>query len=233
MRHDLSAARVLLIEDDEILAAMVQEVLEGRGLTVTVASHPEVGLALHAVHRADLILLDRMFPGADGLDTLRHLRDKGDAVPIILLTSRGELGDKLEGLGEGADDYMGKPFSVDELEARIRALLRRARPSPALPPDTSVHGPFTIDWAAMRVEREGQVLDLTPQEFRVLSHLIRTPDRPVPRAELLEKAWPPDGRPASPRTVDVYVTRLRSKLGRESDHPWILTLDGEGYSWNG
>jgi len=233
LRHERPFARVLLIEDDEVIASTVQEILQERGFAVETADSPAAGLASHRERRADVIVLDRMFPGADGLDALRTLRERHDPVPVILLTARGDLDDRVQGLGEGADDYMSKPFSIEELEARIRALLRRARPAPPVPPETSVHGPFTIDWAGMRVEREGQFIDLTPQEFRILSLLVRSSDRPVPRAELLEKAWPPTSRPASPRTVDVYVTRLRSKLGRETGRPWILTLDGEGYTWNG
>jgi two-component system phosphate regulon response regulator OmpR len=222
--------RILVIEDDEVIAAFIQEALRDCDLDVTVEEDPVAGLARHARERADLIILDRLFPRGDGLTALRDLRASGDEVPIILLTSKSELEEKLEGLGEGADDYMGKPFSIRELEARVRALLRRARASAH--PERSSHGPFTIDWAGMRVERDGEPVDLTPQEFRILALLIRCGGRTLPRMELLEQAWPASNRPANPRTVDVYVTRLRSKLRRESDPSWIRTQDGEGYAWN-
>lgn len=225
--------RVLVIEDDTTLAFLVREALEHKGYEVATASDPAAGLREHGRLRADLIILDRMFPGMDGLDALKELRASGEEVPVILLTSRSEMADKVAGLGAGADDYLCKPFSIVELQARVQAILRRALRAASAQPETTQHGPFTLHWAQMRVEREGRSLDLTPQEFRILALLVRCVGRPMNRQELMVNAWPSTSRPASLRTVDVYVARLRSKLGREDDPPWILTEDGEGYAWNG
>ena len=223
--------RVLVAEDDATLAFLIQEALAREGYQVVTAASPDQGLALHRAEPVDLIVLDRMFPDQDGLAALRDLRLAGDRVPVLVLTSRSDVTDRVAGLREGADDYMGKPFAIAELKARVEALLRRAAPpAPALP-DASQHGPFTLHWAQLRVERDGRSLDLTPQEFRILTLLLRNPGRAMSRAELLAGAWPSSSRPALVRTVDVYVARLRSKLGHSGDPAWILTRD-EGYAWN-
>lgn len=226
-------SRVLVIEDDETLSFLIREALENKGHEVATAPDPVLGLAGHRAEPADLIVLDRMFPGGDGLQALHDLRLAGDEVPVILLTSRSAVEDRVEGLGGGADDYMGKPFAIAELQARVQALLRRSAKQTTVQPDISVQGPFTVHWAQMRVERDGRSLDLTPQEFRIMTLLIRSGGRPMNRTELMTGAWPASSRPAHLRTVDVYVARLRSKLGREADPVWIRTQDGEGYAWNG
>jgi len=225
-------SRVLVIEDDETLSFLIREALENMGHEVTTATELAQGLACHRAAPADLIVLDRMFPGADSLRSLHDLRLAGDEVAVILLTSRSTVEDKVAGLREGADDYMGKPFAIAELQARVQALLRRTVKQPSVPAEISHEGPFTIHWVQMRVERDGRSLDLTPQEFRIMTLLIRAKGRPINRAELMANAWPSSSRPANLRTVDVYVARLRSKLGRASDPSWIRTQDGAGYAWN-
>lgn len=225
--------RVLLIEDDLTLAFLVREALENKGYEVATAADPAAGLEDHNRSRADLIILDRMFPGADGLATVKALRAAGEDVPVLMLTSRGEVEDKVAGLGAGADDYLCKPFSIVELQARVQAILRRAIRQATAQPEATLHGPFVLHWPQLRVEREGRALDLTPQEFRILALLVRCAGRPLSRQELLDHAWPSTSRPASLRTVDVYVARLRSKLGRAEDPPWIRTEGGGGYSWTG
>jgi DNA-binding response OmpR family regulator len=222
---------LLVIEDDETLAFLIREALENKGFTVTHAADPAKGLGLHRRQQADLIILDRMFPDGDGLTALRELRAAGDPVPVLLLTSRSDLADRLEGLDEGADDYMAKPFSILELLSRVQAQLRRNRPQASPPAETATYGPFTLHWAQMRVERDGRALELTPQEFRIMTVLLRTSGRPLDRFELLAQAWPPTSRPATAHTVDVYIARLRNKLTRSEDSPWILTHEGKGYSW--
>jgi DNA-binding response OmpR family regulator len=222
---------LLVIEDDETLVYLISEALENKGFTVAHATDPAEGLRLHRQEPANLIILDRTFPDGDGLAALRELRVMGDQVPVLLLTSRSDLADRVEGLGEGADDYMAKPFSILELQARVQALLRRSRPQAPVQTEFATCGPFTIYWAHMRVERDGQTLDLTPQEFRIMTLLIRSVGRPLDRLELLAHAWPPNSRPASTHTVDVYIARLRSKLTRSTDSPWIVTHEGKGYSW--
>lgn len=182
-------ARVLVAEDDTTLAFLIQEALCSEGYEVTTALSPAEGLELHRRQRMDLIILDRMFPDSDGLAALRELRIAGDGVPVLVLTSKGTVADKVTGLAEGADDYMGKPFAIAELRARVQALLRRAaRPAPA-PPEVSCHGPFTIHWLQLRVERDGRSLDLTPQEFRIMTLLLRSPGKAMTRGN----SWPPPG----------------------------------------
>ena len=231
--QERSIPRLLVIEDDATLAFLIQEAMRNIGFEVSGAADPAQGLAQHREAPVDLIILDRMFPDSDGLAALRELRLAGDEVPVILLTSRSDLADRLAGLGEGADDYMGKPFSILELQARVQNLLRRVRRQTPAQAGTTTHGPFSIQWAHMRVTREGQALDLTPQEFRIMTLLIRAEGKPLDRTELLTLAWPANSRPASTHTVDVYVARLRSKLTRSADAPWILTHGGKGYSWSG
>jgi DNA-binding response OmpR family regulator len=224
--------RVLVAEDDGTLSYLVQEALAGAGYQVAAADNPARALALHREQRMDLIILDRMFPDQDGLEAVRELRLAGDPVPVLMLTSRSDVADRVAGLGEGADDYMGKPFSILELQARVQALLRRARvPAPTLA-EVARHGPFTLDWTQSRMERDGHSLDLTPQEFRIVATLLRASGQALTRKELLEHAWPASGRPALERTVDVYIARLRGKLGRPGDPAWIRTLDAGRYAWN-
>jgi two-component system OmpR family response regulator len=231
--QDRSKPLVLIIEDDENLAYLIMEALGNKGFEVAARTGPGAGLDLHRERKADLIILDRMFPEADGLAVLRTLRVAGDEVPVIMLTSMSELADRVEGLGQGADDYLGKPFSILELQARVQALLRRARGQGPGRAETTAAGPFRLDWEQMRVVREGRDQDITPQEFRILALLLRAAGKPLSRDELLAHAWPAIGRPASPRTVDVYIARLRSKLTRAQDPAWILTREGQGYCWKG
>jgi len=227
------ATKVLVIEDDATLAFLITEALENKGFKVSTAECRAEGLQAFHLERPDLIILDRMFPDGDGLELLRELRGAGEAIPVIILTSRNEINDKVAGLTEGADDYMGKPFSIVELQARVQALLRRAGQRDPGPAETTLHGPFTLRWGQMRVERGGQALDLTPQEFRVMAALVRAQGRPLNRLDLLTQAWPSNGRPACERTVDVYLARIRSKLAGDDDHAWIQTHAGGSYSWNG
>ena len=224
--------RLLVIEDDETLAYLVAEAMQNKGFEVSSAADPALGLRLHRAAPVDLIILDRKFPGADGLTALRELRVAGDEVPVILLTSMNDLADRLAGLGEGADDYLAKPFSIQELQARVQALLRRSGHRAPGRAEPLKAGPFTLHRDNLRVERDGRSLDLTPQEVRIMTVLLRGSGQPVSRAEILTNAWPSDCRPASPHTVDVYMARLRSKLTRATDPPWILTHDGKGYAWN-
>ena len=223
--------RILVADDDTTLAFLIQEALVQDGYQVITAASPNAGLDLHRCEPVDLIILDRMFPEQDGLDTLRDLRRTGDPVAVLMLTSRSYVTDRVAGLQGGADDYMGKPFAIAELRARVEALLRRSgRPGQA-PVEWSQHGPFTVHWSQQRVERAGRSLDLTPQEFRILALFLRNPGRILSRADLLAGAWPPDGRPALARTVDVHVARLRGKLGRRDDRAWIVTRGRDGYAW--
>jgi DNA-binding response OmpR family regulator len=223
--------RILVAEDDGTLAYLIQEALAKEGYQVATAASPDEALDLHRRQPADLIVLDRMFPEQDGLDALRQLRRNGDAVAVLVLTSRYEVTDRVAGLREGADDYMGKPFAIAELKARVEALLRRAVPQVPAPAERTQHGPFTVHWPQQRVERDGRSLDLTPQEFRILAVFLHNQGRVLSRADLLAAAWPADRRPALPRTIDVHMARLRSKLGWPDDPAWIITHGRDGYAW--
>jgi DNA-binding response OmpR family regulator len=185
-------------------------------------------LAAHGAHRADLIVLDLMLPQLDGFEVLRTLRDRKDEVPVLLLTARGEETDRVKGLSLGADDYLVKPFSVLELMARVKAILRRTRPVDRPPRLRS--GPFQFNLPRLEARRDGRPLELTPREFRLLEILITHAGRTHSRKELLQLAWEPDARPSA-RTVDVHIANLRRKLGEEVGAPWITTVGGEGYRW--
>lgn len=220
---------ILVVEDEPNLRQLLVNNLGYEGYSVAAVDDGRPALAAHQQQRADLIVLDLMLPHLDGFQVLEALRGRNDQVPVLMLTARGEEADRVKGLSVGADDYLVKPFSVLELVARIKAILRRTQP--ALPPALLSSGPFRFDLPALEVSREGTVLDTTPREFRILEILIAHPGRTHSRNELLQLAWEADGRP-TPRTVDVHVANLRKKLGEdEQGRPFITTVGGEGYRW--
>jgi len=218
----------LLVEDDARLAALTAEYLQGHGVVVTRVGDGARGLEEASRHRHDVVLLDLMLPGKDGLEVCRELRARSD-VPIIVLTARGEEADRVMGLELGADDYLAKPFSPRELLARIRAVVRRARgrAGPAL--QVVQVGPLSVDPASRRASVSGRELDLTGYEFSLLYALAARAGRVLSREQLIELAG---GNPeeAFDRSVDVHVSRLRAKLGDDPKHPRLLkTVRGAGY----
>jgi two-component system phosphate regulon response regulator PhoB len=217
-----------VVEDEVELQQLLVTNLEFEGFSVEVAGDGAPALECHARRRADLILLDLMLPGMDGFRVLQELRRGNDEVPVLMLTARGAEADRVKGLSLGADDYLVKPFSVLELVARIRAILRRSRPPEA--PRILSSGPYRFDFAAMTATREGRNLELTSREMRILEILVTYPGRTHSRTDLLRLAWEADARP-SPRTVDVHVANLRKKLGDDDKHRHIATVGGEGYRW--
>jgi len=225
---EFTLAHILVVEDDPDLQQLLVTNLEYEGYTVALAGDGGPALEIHGQRRADLILLDLMLPGLDGFQVLRTLRGDGDAVPVLMLTARGAEADRVKGLSLGADDYLVKPFSILELLARIKAILRRSRP--AAPSQQIACGPFRFDFGAMTALRDGQPLDLTSREMRLLEILVTYPGRTHSRTDLLRLAWEVDARP-SPRTVDVHVANLRRKLGDEEKRRLIATVEGEGYRW--
>ncbi|HEU4385017.1 MAG TPA: response regulator transcription factor [Anaeromyxobacteraceae bacterium] len=218
----------LLVEDDARLAALTAEYLAGHGVVVTRAGDGQRGLeeALH--HRYDVVLLDLMLPGKDGLEVCRELRTRSD-VPVIVLTARGEEADRVMGLELGADDYLGKPFSPRELLARIRAVVRRAR-GRAGPSLKSVRvGRLALDPAARRATLAGKDLPLTGYEFSLLYALASRAGRVLSREQLIEMAGG-SADETFDRSVDVHVSRLRHKLGDDPKRPRLLkTVRGAGY----
>ena len=178
----------------------------------------------------DLVILDWMLPKVSGIEVCRRLRSRAETrnIPIIMVTARGEETDRIRGLDTGADDYIAKPFSMSELTARIRAVLRRIRPG--LAEDLVRQGDIIIDRVAHRVKREGREIHLGPTEFRLLDYLMQHPGRVFSREQLLDAVWGSDVY-VEARTVDVHVANLRKKLGDADEHRLITTVEGHGYRW--
>ena len=220
---------ILVMEDEDALATLLQYNLEKEGYDVVIASDGEEGLVQVDERQPDLVLLDWMLPKVSGIEVCRRLRGRAETrnLPIIMLTARGEESDRVRGLDTGADDYLTKPFSMVELIARIRAVLRRIRPG--LADDRVGHGDIIIDRVAHRVRRDGKEVHLGPTEFRLLDHFMRHPGRVFSREQLLDAVWGSDVY-VEARTVDVHVGRLRKALDiGESANP-IRTVRSAGYS---
>ncbi|WP_059436115.1 response regulator transcription factor [Anaeromyxobacter sp. PSR-1] len=218
----------LLVEDDLRLAAFTREYLEGHGVAVVHVTDGRRGLDEALGGRFDVVLLDLMLPGKDGLEVCRELRSRSD-VPVIVLTARGEEADRVMGLELGADDYLAKPFSPRELLARIRAVVRRAtgRAGPAR--ETVRVGALVVDPAARRVTLDGREVTLTGYEFALLYALARRAGRVLAREQLIELAGG-SAEEAFDRSVDVHVSRLRQKLGDDPRRPRLIkTVRGAGY----
>ena len=217
---------VMLIEDEKEIRDLVRYNLEKAGYRVAAAADGEAGLQQLFASRPDALVLDLMLPGMNGLEIVRELRNEPltHDLPILILTARSAEMDKLLGFEQGADDYLTKPFSPRELVARVKALLRRTRPTGA--GAAMVVGPLRVDLDAHEAHIAGARLDLTPREFDLLAFLARNPGRALSRDELLRKVWGYD-YVGETRTVDVHVRRLRAKLG--DHHVLIETVLGAGY----
>lgn len=220
---------ILVIEDEDALATLLQYNLEKEGYAVAVAPDGEEGLTQVDERLPDLVVLDWMLPKVSGIEVCRRLRSRAETrnVPIIMLTARGEESDRIRGLDTGADDYLTKPFSVPELIARIRAVLRRIRPG--LAEDRVTHGDVVVDRVAHRVKRAGREIHLGPTEFRLLDYLMQHPRRVFSREQLLDAVWGSDVY-VEARTVDVHVGRLRKALNRPGEPDPIRTVRSAGYS---
>lgn len=222
-------AKVLIVEDEEPLALLLRYNLEAEGFSVTLVDNGEDAEIAIAEERPDVIILDWMLPGVSGLELCRRMRlaRTGRDVPIIMLTARGEEQDRVRGLAVGADDYVVKPFSVPELMARVRAILRRAQPN-RLQDVLTVSG-ITLDREAHRVVRNGREVRLGPTEFRLLEFLMERPGRVFSRAQLLDGVWGRDVY-VDERTVDVHIGRLRKAINRGKEPDPIRTIRGAGYA---
>jgi DNA-binding response OmpR family regulator len=216
--------RILIVEDDAALSQVVSDILVFEGFEVELVTDGDLAVARAAQFMPDLVLLDLTLPGRSGFDLCGVLRRSGRA-GVIILTARGQKADKVRGLGLGADDYVTKPFDVDELLARIRAVIRRTRSVV----DQLTLGAVSIDFVALRATNAGRVLHLTRREFDLVHYLAERSDRVVYRDELLREIW---GYPETPntRSVDHAVARLRKKIEADPRHPrFILTVHGDGY----
>jgi len=218
--------RLLLAEDDEKLARALARGLRHEGYAVDIAPDGDSALASAAVWAYDAIVLDVMLPRRDGLGVCAALRERGCWAPVVMVTARDGVPDRVRGLDAGADDYLPKPFAFDELLARLRALLRRA---PAERPARLEVGDLVVDPATRRVTRAGTAVDLTAREFAVLEYLARRPGDAVTRTELLEHVWD-ENWVGSTNIVDVYVGYLRRKLDAPFRRPLIRTLRGVGWT---
>ena len=225
----MAGKRVLVVDDDAKTVELVKLYLNRDGYKVMTAYDGTEALHLAREGRPDLIVLDLMLPGIDGLEVCRILRDESD-VPIIMLTARTTDEDKLTGLGLGADDYVSKPFSPRELAARVRAVLRRL-PGERGPAEVK-HGALVLNFLKQEASIAGRPLDLTPIEFRLLGVLMKEPGRVFSRAELVEKSMGYDYK-GFDRTIDVHILNLRRKLEPNSKNPeYIKTVYGAGYKFS-
>ena len=221
----MSAPRILIIEDEPDLLRGLALNLKAEGYGVLTASRGDAGIEQALRDRPELVLLDIMLPGMNGLDVCRELRRKGFEAPIIMLTAKAEEVDRVVGLEIGADDYVTKPFGIRELLARIRARLRRHVPTAA----GLRLGPVEIDFDKHEATRGGQRIELTGKEFDVLRLLARHRGEIVTRDRLLEEVWGYEAYPTT-RTVDTHILRLRQKLEEDPSNPrYILSIYGEGY----
>ena len=227
----MARSRILIVDDNKKIVEVVQAYLERDGYTALTAFDGLVGLESARHQRPDLIVLDLLLPGMDGLDVCRVLRAEGNQVPIIMLTAKTTETDKLIGLELGADDYVTKPFSPRELVARVRAVLRRVREEKLQGPSEIQHGDLTVDFIRYEVRARGSPIHLTPTEFKLLEVLIKEPGRTFSRLALLDQVFGYDFQGLE-RTVDVHVMNLRKKIEPDPQEPiYLLTVYGVGYKF--
>lgn len=219
--------KILVIEDDDQTAQYVAGGLKEHGHTVDVAANGHDGLFLAAGESYDLMIIDRMLPGIDGLSIVKRIRAAGVDTPVLFLTALGGVDDRVTGLDAGADDYLPKPFAFSELLARINALARRP-PVPSVETRLQVHD-LEMDLLRRTVTRRGEVLDLQPREFRLLEYLMRHAGQVVTRTMLLERVWDFHFDPHT-NVVETHVSRLRTKVDKPFACPLIRTVRGAGYS---
>ncbi|QYJ16054.1 Response regulator MprA [Rubrobacter xylanophilus DSM 9941] len=215
--------RILIVEDDAAISRLLQLELEHRGYEVSCAADGEEALADFERLRPDVVVLDIMLPGLDGVGVLRRLREAGHRTPVIMLTARDAIRDKIHSLDRGADDYLTKPFDVEELLARMRAVLRRTGGEEVLRV-----GSLTVDTAAREVRRGSRPVQLTAREYELLELLARNGRRVLPREMILDRVWG-EGSGVDPNVVDVYIGYLRRKLEAPGESPLIHTVRGVGY----
>jgi two-component system, OmpR family, response regulator len=217
--------KVLIIEDDKKIASLIRKGLQAQGFVVDVCLGGDEGYALATSRPYDALVLDIMLPGRDGLSILRNLRERKIPLPVLLLTARSELNERLEGLNLGADDYLTKPFFVEELVARLHAVTRRA--SGATQSILSV-ADLTMNLLTREVKRGGVNISLTPREFSLLEHLLRSPGRVLTRVEICERVWDYNFDPGT-NLVEVYIQRLRKKVDGNTPVKLIETIREVGY----
>jgi two-component system response regulator MprA len=221
-------ARVLVVDDDPQLREALTRALELDGYQVTTANNGAQALDALAHDRPDVMVLDVMMPYVGGLDVCRTLRERRDRLPILVLTARDEVGDRVAGLDAGADDYLTKPFALEELRARLRALLRRTTPEADDERAILRHDDLVLDSVAHTVHRGGRPIDLTRTEFALLELLLRNAGRPLPRDVIMDRVWGWESEPTS-NSLEVFIGYLRRKTETEGEPRLIQTVRGVGY----
>ena len=225
-------AKILIVEDEPNMVAGLRDNFEFEGYQVLTAGDGVAGLERALAESPDLVILDVMMPRMSGLDVCKQLKSKRPSIPIIMLTARGQEVDKVVGLELGADDYVTKPFSIRELLARVKAVLRRAN-TPAKPPEKHVFGEVEVNLRSCQVSKKGKSLDFSSKEFELLKYFLNHPGETLTRDRLLEEVWGYDRFPTT-RTVDAHIVRLRQKVEPKPDEPrFILTVHGTGYKFVG
>ena len=217
--------KVLVIEDEKKIASFVRKGLEAQGFVVEMSHRGDDGYALATSRPYDVLVLDIMLPGRDGLSILRNLRDRKVPLPVILLTARSELNERLEGLNLGADDYLTKPFHVEELIARIHAVTRRAAGTSQ---SILAVADLKMNLLTRKVTRGDRGIELTAREFSLLEHLLRSPGRVLTRVEICERVWDYNFDPGT-NLVEVYVQRVRKKVDADAAVKLIETIRSVGY----
>jgi two-component system response regulator MprA len=224
----LPKPRVLVVDDDQAVRESLRRSLEFNGYDVHLAGDGAEALAGIGAVGPDVVVMDVMMPRLDGLEATRALRTAGNDVPIIVLTARDAVGDRVEGLDAGADDYLTKPFALQELLARLRALLRRVVPREDAPDETLTFSDLSMDIATREVRRGGRKIELTRTEFTLLEMFLRRPRRVLERSFILEEVWGYDF-PTTANSLEVYVGYLRRKTEAEGESRLIHTVRGVGY----
>ena len=222
--------RLLLIEDDVDVAAYIEKGLGEAGHTVDLAHDGKTGLGLATTEDYDLLIIDRMLPGVDGLTIVKSVRAANKQTPILILSALGEVDDRVEGLKAGADDYLTKPFAFSELDARLEALQRRSAGGPGR--DTVLRvGDLELDQLSRTAMRAGKTIELQPREYRLLEYLMRHAGQVVTRTMLLEHVWDYHFDPQT-NVIDVHISRLRGKIDKGYNRPLLHTVRGAGYMIN-
>lgn len=220
-------AHLLIVEDEQRLARLMKRVLEEEGHVVDLAADGEDGFLLGAEDGFDAIVLDVLLPGIDGFTVCRRLRAKGVQTPVLMLTARGSVEDRVAGLDAGADDYLTKPFAFEELLARIRALTRRP---PAIAGGTTLGADdLTMDLTRHEVRRGSRVIPLTAKEYALLEYFLRHQNQVLTRSQILDHVWGYDAEPGS-STIEIYIHYLRNKIDRDAKRPLLHTVRGVGYA---
>ncbi|HEU4715568.1 MAG TPA: response regulator transcription factor [Candidatus Saccharimonadales bacterium] len=218
--------RILLIEDEHKIARALKKALEQESYAVDVAYDGDEGYAMATTEPYDVAIIDRMLPGEyDGIGIIKAMREAKIHTPVLILTAIGGIKDRAEGLDSGADDYLVKPFALEELLARVRALLRRPKEQQ---PTILRAGDLTLDTVTYEVKRSGTIIQLTGKEFALLEYLLRNQGRPLPKELIIAHVWDYDAD-ILPNTVEVYIKYLRAKVDQPFDKPLIHTVRGFGY----